>query len=126
MSFSFNHLTNHYRIIILLITNLIFRYSEMFKPTSRCRAPHVNIDELRNDLFQSDLMVRGKLNSSQDLLKYLEGINSKVGEKLLVEEKALDTDGNSSMLTSKSMLTAFQKAKKFQFYLGMDKSWMYM
>ena len=28
------------------------RYSTMFKPSSACRTPHMNIDNLRDELFQ--------------------------------------------------------------------------
>lgn len=34
------------------------KYSEMFKPSARCRPPHLNIDNLRDDLFQNDIIKR--------------------------------------------------------------------
>ena len=34
------------------------KYNEMFKSTARCRAPHLNIDNLRDDLFQNNYIKR--------------------------------------------------------------------
>lgn len=39
------------KVINETVQELADRYSTMFKPTSRCRPPHLHADTLREDLF---------------------------------------------------------------------------
>eukprot|EP01038_Epipyxis_sp_PR26KG_P004697 gene4697-6596_t len=99
------------------------KYSEMFKPTSRCRIPNINIDVLRDDIFQSNLLTRKSINSTKELIDFLEKTNSELGKQLKKEEKGWTEDNNSGR--SQSFKTAFKKANTNNFFLGMEKNWLY-
>lgn len=88
----------------------------MFKPSSRCKPPHLNIDVLRDDLFQSDFVQRHALLTSSDLLSKLHELNQKQKEAI--------AETNTEEV-SKSMQSATQKAFEHDFFLGLDKAWMY-
>jgi len=106
------------RIAILTeaIESLAKHKPDMFKPSSRCKPPHLNIDVLRDDLFQSDFLQRHSLATISDLLTKLHEINQK--QKIAITQiKAGDV--------SKSMQSATQKAIEHEFFLGLDKAWIY-
>lgn len=48
------------------------KYAPMFKPSTRCRVPHVNREVLRNKLFNSALVDRRALSDSAQLVTILE------------------------------------------------------
>lgn len=101
--------------------SLMSRYPDMFKPSSRCRPPHLNIDVLRDDLFQSDFVGRARvngvaINSPSDLVDYLIGVNARLGESLKNDDPASH---------SKYMQNAIKKAIANDFYLGINKTWIY-
>ena len=91
------------------------KYPDMFKASSRCRPPHVNLDVLRDDLFQSEVMNRhGELEPST-LLKMVEQVNESIKDSL---HKKMRNE------TKSTILSAWEKAKNHNFFLGMDKNWM--
>lgn len=92
------------------------KYKEMFKPTSRCRSPHVNIDALRDGLFGVDVVREGKYTTSQELMQQLEQIN----QQLLV---VCHSDAQSKAMSA-GEVNALEKANKYDFYLGMRKDWL--
>lgn len=92
-------------------------YPDMFKPSSRCKPPHLNVDVLRDDLFQSDFLPRHGVRSAADLLALLDRVNNSLKEQLPLQ----DTEA-----LSKSAATALKKATEHGFYLGLDKAWMYL
>lgn len=89
---------------------------DMFKPSSRCKPPHLNIDVLRDDLFQSDFLQRHSLLTCSDLLTKLHELNQK--------QKGSIPQTHAGEV-SKSMQSATQKAFEHDFFLGLDKAWMY-
>lgn len=89
-------------------------YPDMFKPSQRCRAPHLNVDNLRDALFASDIIKRHKLKSPKALQDWMMQQNE--------ELKALYEQEEHASKVSKAALT---KAHKFNFYLGLDSSWLY-
>jgi hypothetical protein len=96
-------------------------FPDMFKPTSRCKIPHLNIDVLRDDLFSSNFVFNYQIMSEAELEKKLLQINEQLQEKyqkIMNEEKDMEA-------YSKAFENAFEKSKKFQFYLGMEKQWIF-
>ena len=98
---------------------LAAHYPEMFKPSSRCKPPHLNADVLRDDLFQSDFLPRHDVRSAEDLLALLDRVNASI-------KLQLSQGGVAETPQSKSQQAAAKKkAAEFDFFLGLDKAWMY-
>jgi hypothetical protein len=126
---------------------LEMHHRTMFKPSSRCRVPHVNKDVLRDDIFQvrtlefyfystylrrallsatgsprrsslqSELMQRHGLQTGAQLLAWLKKTNSRLAQTNDQEWAA--------MRKGKAAAAALAKARACNFFLGMDKSWLY-
>jgi len=96
--------------------SLAATYPDMFKPSSRCKPPHLNLDVLRDDLFQSEFLPRHDVSSAAELLAVLDRVNA----ALQVQYAQADVSNQS-----KSAVTALKKATEHGFYLGLDKAWMY-
>jgi len=94
-------------------------YPEMFKTSSRCRIPHLNVDVFRDELFQSDILTRFHLRTGDDVLQYLKNVNKKMEARSLEQWKEV-YKGSASELEK-----AITKAKKFGFFLGIDRAWMH-
>merc|ERR1712070_687965 len=58
------------------------RYTPMFSDSLRCRAPNVNVDKLRDDIFQSGVIARHRLNSTNDLVEWLEQTNATIAAEV--------------------------------------------
>lgn len=89
-------------------------FPDMFKPSQQCRAPHLNIDNLRDALFASDILKRHKLKSPKALQDWM-----------MQQNEVLRTQFQDEVHASKVSKTALKKAQKFDFYLGLDSSWFY-
>lgn len=95
-------------------------FPEMFKPSTRCRQPHLNLDNLRDALFSSDVLKRHSLKSDKALVDWMMEKNA-----LLAKEFAVQ-GANGSRTASKSVSkSALAKAEKFNFFLGLDSTWLY-
>ena len=90
------------------------KFPEMFKESEKCRAPHVNIDNLRDHLFSADVVKRHGLKSGAAVEKWMMEQNKVLAAKYAKEDERVKV--NDKVLA---------KADKFQFYLGMDPSWLY-
>ncbi|KAL3915386.1 MAG: hypothetical protein SGILL_005679 [Bacillariaceae sp.] len=90
------------------------KYPDMFSPSQRCRAPHLNIDNLRDALFASNILTKHSIKSPKSLEQWILGQNELLATKFQVLE--------NRMLVSAS---AMKKAEKYDFYLGLDSSWLY-
>lgn len=96
------------------------KYPDMFKPSQRCRAPHLNLDNLRDALFASDVLKRHSIKSDKALLNWMEEKNMEMAARFA------DQGGNGSKTASKNVSkSALAKAESFQFFLGLDSSWLY-
>lgn len=91
------------------------RYPEMFSNSSRCRAPHLHLDNLRDALFASEVIKRHNLKSPKALVTWLMQQNE------LLKEKYTSDDGKKEKVNP----TALKKAIKYDFYLGLDSSWLF-
>jgi len=99
-------------------------YPQMFKTTTRCKPPHLNCDVIRDEIFAADLMNRLQIANSDDLLRYFLAVNDKFSKRnssVWYRILDIDPDDNSK---HKSALTALNKAKANNFFLGLDKSWL--
>lgn len=96
------------------------KYPDMFKPSQRCRAPHLNLDNLRDALFASDVIQRHSIKSDKALLNWMEEKNMEMAARFA------DQGANGSKTASKNVSkSALAKAEKTQFFLGLDSSWLY-
>lgn len=95
-------------------SRLADKFPDMFKPSQRCRSPHLNIDNLRDALFASNVLKKHDIKSPKALLEWMMVQNEVLGEFYQNEEHA-----------SKVLKTALTKAQKFEMYLGLDSSWLY-
>ena len=103
------------KIITDAAAKLQEQYSEMFKPSQSCRPPHLNVDNLRDALFAADIIKKHNLKSSKALLEWINTQNEALGLKFQNDEVA-----------STMPPRVLEKAKQFNFYLGMgDSLWLY-
>ncbi len=105
------------KIINDAATYLQDTYPEMFKPSQRCRPPHLNVDNLRDAIFASGLLKKHKIRSKKALVKWILGKNEELAEKY-------DDDGEASNRDGDVKKSSLDKARKFDFYLGLDLSWL--
>ena len=108
------------------VDGLAASYPDMFKPSSRCKPPHLNADVLRDDLFQSEFLSRHDVRSAEDLRRLLDSVNQALGQQheQAAQQKPKPQDGAAGL--SKSAAAASKKAAENGFYLGLDKAWMYL
>ena len=90
------------------------RFPEMFSSSQRCRAPHMNIDNLRDALFASNVIDRHSLKSPKALEAWIMGQNEVLAAKFQQEQ-------HKSLVPEKTL----EKAIRNDFYLGLDSSWLY-
>lgn len=106
------------RIINEAATVLAEKYPSMFKPSQRCRSPHLNIDNLRDAVFASGLLKRHSITNQKALVSLLISRNEELAD-LYKNDIYGGTRPNG--ITSK----ALKKAKTNDFFLGLDSSWLY-
>jgi len=87
-------------------------FSEMFSPSQHCKIPNVNIDNLRDALFQSDVIVRHDIKSPAALEAWLQEANEKMAAKYQQPE-----------FRNNISERAMEKAEKNGFFLGLDSTW---
>ncbi len=100
-------------IINTAVANISKKYRDMFSTSTRCRRPHLNQDNLRNELFLNRIIDRHEIKTAQELEKWMEERNRELAE-------AYQSDG---ALKEKVNAAALEKAQKFDFYLGLDTTW---
>lgn len=111
--------------ITAAVAQLAAENPHMFKPSARCRPPHLNEDVFRQTLFESDRareIVEGKSaeEAQEAMLAWVVGVNEGMGERS-------DEEWMSSQLLrvkkQSALETALAKSKKHDFFLGLDLSW---
>lgn len=112
-------------IIDSTMTILTEVFSEMFKPSLRCKPPHLHEAIFRDEVFQSEIIVRRNMKSSADLENLVRTTNEEYSKRSDEEwEKILLQNGlfksNGKLLTD-----AIKKARTNNFFLGLDSSWMH-
>lgn len=101
-------------------THFYDTHPAMFSPSARCRAPHLHLDSLRDALFASDILSREKIGSGGELVKWIVQKNSELGERYGTLDNAELNNGGKKVSAS-----ALKKARKHDFYLGLESSWLY-
>lgn len=96
------------------------RYPDMFKPTSRCKIPHLNADVLRDDIFSNGIISTRGITSTEELLTYLESVNNSLSDKYA----AIMASPKKRKLLSKSVQNAISKSVSLGFFLGIEKDWL--
>jgi hypothetical protein len=87
-------------------------YPEMFKPSQRCRPPHLNIDNLREALFVAAVLDRHHIKNATALLDWMKSENDR-----------LQVEYQQEAVRSKVPEKVMEKADANQFYLGLDATW---
>ena len=88
------------------------RFSDMFKPSERCRVPHMHKDTLRNKLFHHPTTER--VGSGQELLQMLLKVNASLGSR------------PKGSWPAKVQPSAIEKAKQHKFFLGLDSEYGFL
>ncbi|KAL7427775.1 hypothetical protein ACHAXM_000993 [Skeletonema potamos] len=95
-------------------------FPEMFSPSQKCRAPHLNLDNLRDALFASELIKREKIGSGGELVKWMIKKNDELKEVYTKDDDDGGLDGGKRVSDN-----ALKKAIKHEFYLGLESTWLY-
>jgi len=118
--------------ITLAAEALAAEFGEMFKTSARCRPPHLNVDNLRQDLFESEKVrefIQAELEAAGPsvtnvhtiLLEWLKAENDTLASRT-------ESDWQGSALVRvknpKTLSKALEKATKHHFFLGLDFSWL--
>lgn len=93
-------------------------FPEMFSPSQKCRAPHLNLDNLRDALFASEVIKREKVGSGGELVKWMGKKNDELREMYTSGD---GVDGGGKKVSQ----NALKKAKNHDFYLGLESTWLY-
>ena len=108
------------------IEDLCSQFTEMFKPSLRCKAPHLHEAIFRDDIFQSEIITRRGFKSAADLKELIASVNEEYGrrsddewERILLRSKVFKVRG-------KPMTEAVKKARLHKFFVGLDNSWMHI
>lgn len=97
----------------------------MFKISLKCKPPHLHEAIFRDDIFQSEILIRRKIKSSEELRKLILLANEIYAkrsdnewEKILIENKMFKAK-------TKTFDDALKKARLNNWFLGLDSSWMH-
>jgi len=102
-------------IISDAVNRLEAQYPAMFSPSQRCRAPNLNIDNLRDNIFAANIIKRHNLKTAKQMLDWMLQQNKDL------EAKLQDDDTAQAMFNT----GAWKKASTNKFYLGLESSWLY-
>jgi hypothetical protein len=103
-------------LISQAVNRLQNEYPAMFSPSQRCRAPNVNVDNLRDNLFAANVIKRHNLKTATQLLDWMLAQNELVAGKYENDVTAQSTNFSPK---------AWSKASSNKFYLGLESSWLY-
>ena len=95
------------------------KYEDMFKASTNCRMPHMNIDNLRDELFKSNIIGRENIENSSQLVEWIMARNTFLAKKKEAYWKKVYKGRNFD--TIQKSLT---KAKERNFFIGMDRNWI--
>ena len=95
-------------------------FPAMFSSSQRCRAPHLNLDNLRDALFASEVIKREKVGSGSELVKWMVGKNDELKAKFEGDVSDGELDDGKKLSGA-----ALNKARKYDFYLGLESTWLY-
>ena len=100
-------------------------YPAMFSASQKCRAPHLNLDNLRDALFASEIIKREKIGSGRELVKWMEKKNEELKIKYNENHGQEQTSQNDKEAGTRVNENALKKANKHDLYLGLESTWLY-
>eukprot|EP00804_Cyclotella_cryptica_P029357 CCRYP_017746-RA/>CCRYP_017746-RA protein AED:0.02 eAED:0.02 QI:148/1/1/1/1/1/2/595/554 len=106
-------------------------FPAMFSASQKCRAPHLNLDNLRDALFASDIIRREKISSGGELVKWMAKKNAELKVKYngddVPESNQKDNCQTEEGASTRGRVseTVLSKARKHDFYLGLESTWLY-
>lgn len=100
------------------------KYPAMFSPSLNCKPPHLNVDSLRDKLFQTDALNTYGIKSDEELVKWLMSHNERLSKRpdeewLAARPAAARKSGDTQFKK------ALQKARTNGLFLGMD-AWRWL
>lgn len=104
------------KILNEAVDQLHDEYHEMFSPSTNCKSPHVNLDNIRDALFAANVLSRHKIKSTKQLYDWLIQQNTILGQKYSTKNGSNDTGHHHSP-------KALEKSHKYKFYLGLESNW---
>ena len=107
------------------IEDLSSKFFEMFKPSLRCKPPHLHEAIFRDDIFQSEVITRRGLKSADDLSELIKLSNEEYGKRSDDEWENILLASKMFKVRGKPMSEAIKKARVNKFFLGLDNSWMH-
>jgi hypothetical protein len=100
-------------IINAAVASISDQYPDMFKPSSSCRRPHLNIDNVRNELFLNKVIERHEIKTAKQMEEWMLARNQALAKKYQTEDEA------KARISDR----ALTKAQTHDFYLGLDTTW---
>lgn len=58
-------------MLVSAVSALEHQFKDFFKPSMKCRPPHLNSDNLREALFQANVLERHDLRNDDELLAWM-------------------------------------------------------
>jgi len=113
----------HKAVLDVAVAQLAAQHPAMFKPSHACKPPHLNVDTLRDRLFQLDILAAHQLSTADALLNWLASHNTALAG-LTLEQWDLRRPARRSAASDATFLKALGKAREHDFYLGMDGRWL--
>ena len=101
------------RVVAALQTS----FPDMFKESTKCRKPHLNVDNLRDAIYSRGVVQRHGHNDEEELLAWILTQNDELG-------KRSDEDFISANPKSVAFQKAVAKARKYEFWLGLEDAWL--
>jgi hypothetical protein len=92
-----------------------------FKPSSRCRMPHLHVDNLREALAESPVARAHAANGTQALREWVLETNKQLEARSDRDWHAYNKSRNGQ---SKSFPDALAKCRRHGFFLGLDSTWL--
>ena len=99
------------------------QHAAMFKPSVNAKPPHVNIDRLRDQLFQRDVMGTHGLSTTEQLHGWLAAHNGRLG-RLTDAQWTQRRPAKRSAALDAAFAKALAKAREHSFFLGLDWNWL--
>ena len=97
----------------------------MFRPSLRCKPPHLHEAIFRDELFQSGVVERRGLKSHSSLELLIQNANTKYSKRTLQEWENILLGSRVFKAKGKQLTDAVTKAQSNKFFIGLDNSWMY-
>ena len=107
------------------VDSLTSDYKEMFRPSLKCKPPHLHEAIFRDELFQSGVVERRRIKSHTDLEAIIQSANSMYAKRSMEEWENILIGSRMFKSKGKALTGAVNKAANNNFYLGLDNSWMH-